>query len=276
MHVGYRTLGSPWDLPRPFGAVLISSLLALTASGCVTGLGPRAVRIERPDFNQEIARSADAEMLLDLVRLRYNDSPLFLELGGIVAQYSYDASFSAASQINGAGPSDATVGAGLGYSEKPTVTYTPLLGDEFAERMLTPIPLDSLMLFSQPAGGEVAETNERGDVMKIVQRRSTCRCAAGSRGDVHLLSVWRGIGKRGSTDAKEFSKDDVCRGSVVSPCAAGVGRAEPRARRLLRRNARPHELVARRVRHREHRSPLPATRTSTSRASRSSIPSATT
>src|SRR6185436_13327583 len=58
-------------------------------------------------------------------------------------------SFSAAGQINGAGPSDATVGMGLGYSEKPTVTYTPLTGDEFAERMLTPIPLDSLMLFSQ-------------------------------------------------------------------------------------------------------------------------------
>ena len=88
-------------------------------------------------------------MLLNLVRLRYNDSPLFLELGAIVAQYGYDASFSAGGQISGAGSGSATLGTGLGYSEKPTVTYTPLSGDEFAERMLAPIPLDSIMLFSQ-------------------------------------------------------------------------------------------------------------------------------
>ncbi len=124
-------------------------LVTLLATGCATGLGPRALRGERPDYNQQIVRSADAEMLLNLVRLRYNDSPLFLELGAIVAQYGYDASFSAGGQISGAGSGSATLGTGLGYSEKPTVTYTPLSGDEFAERMLAPIPLDSIMLFSQ-------------------------------------------------------------------------------------------------------------------------------
>ena len=32
---------------------LIPGLLALLASGCATGLGPRAVRSERPDYNQQ-------------------------------------------------------------------------------------------------------------------------------------------------------------------------------------------------------------------------------
>jgi hypothetical protein len=41
------------------------------------------------------------------------------------------------------------VGTGFSYSEHPTITYSPLVGDQFAERMLSPIPLDSLMLFSQ-------------------------------------------------------------------------------------------------------------------------------
>jgi hypothetical protein len=130
-------------------ARVIPGLLALLASGCATGLGPGAVRSERPDYNQQIVRSADREMLLNLVRLRYNDSPLFLELGGVVAQYSYDAAFNALGQINGSGPSGASVGGSLGYSEKPTVTYTPLAGEEFATRMLAPIPLDSIMLFEQ-------------------------------------------------------------------------------------------------------------------------------
>src|SRR5215467_8476306 len=114
-----------------FRAARIPSLLVLMAIGCTTGFGPKAVRGERPDYNQQIARAADAELLLNVVRLRYNDSPLFLELGGVVAQYSYDASLNAAGQISGSGPNSASVGTALAYSEKPTITYTPLSGEEF-------------------------------------------------------------------------------------------------------------------------------------------------
>src|SRR5262245_23581603 len=129
-------------------AGLISGLVAVLGSGCATGLGPRALRSERPDYNQQIVRSADAELLLNLVRLRYNESPLFLELGSVVAQYGYDAALNAGGTFGG-GNDSGTLGTALAYSEKPTVTYTPLAGEEFATRMLTPIPLESLLLFAQ-------------------------------------------------------------------------------------------------------------------------------
>jgi hypothetical protein len=106
------------------------------------------VRGERPDYNEQIVRSADAELLLNVVRLRYNESPLFLELGSVVAQYGYDASLNAGGTFGG-GTDSGTVGTALAYSEKPTVTYTPLAGEQFATRMLTPIPLESIMLFAQ-------------------------------------------------------------------------------------------------------------------------------
>src|SRR5262245_49663992 len=128
-------------------AGLISALVAVLGSACATGLGPRALRSERPDYNQQIVRSADAELLLNLVRLRYNESPLFLELGSVVAQYGYDASLNAGGTFGDG--SSGTLGTALAYSEKPTVTYTPLAGEEFATRMLTPIPLESLLLFAQ-------------------------------------------------------------------------------------------------------------------------------
>ena len=128
-------------------AISFLGLWALLASGCATGLGPKAVRGERPDYNRQIVRSADAEMLLNLVRLRYNDTPLFLELNTVVAQYGYEASLNASGQA-GAGASG-TVGTGLMYAEKPTITYAPLAGDKFVTRLLTPIPLDSVMLFAQ-------------------------------------------------------------------------------------------------------------------------------
>ena len=93
-------------------------------------------------------------MLLNLVRLRYNDSPLFLELGTVVAQYNYNASLNASGNVDGVGTGNATFGTGLGYSESPTITYTPLKGEDFATRMLTPLPLNSLMFFSQNGWSE--------------------------------------------------------------------------------------------------------------------------
>ncbi len=125
-------------------------MIALVATGgCFTGLGPRAIRAERPDYNQQIVGAADRELLLNLVRLRYNESPLFLELGAVVTQYSVNASLNASGTFQGGGNSSGTASTGLGYTESPTITYTPLAGEDFARRMLTPIPLDSIMLFDQ-------------------------------------------------------------------------------------------------------------------------------
>jgi hypothetical protein len=133
-------------LLHAFGCCLLSALVG----GCTTGLGPKAVRSERPSYNQQIVRSGDEQMLLNLVRIRYNDTPLFLELGSVVASYGYDAGISAGGTVSPTpGSSQATLGTALSYSEHPTVTYSPLTGDQFAERMLSPIPLDSLMLFAQ-------------------------------------------------------------------------------------------------------------------------------
>lgn len=120
----------------------------LPLGACTTGLGPHAVRADRPDYNQQIVKSADAEMLLNLVRLRYDDTPLFLELGAIVSQYGINASIAATGSVEGT-TGTGTGGATLGYTENPTVTYSPLTGDAFAERMLSPIPLDAILLFLQ-------------------------------------------------------------------------------------------------------------------------------
>lgn len=64
------------------------------------------VREDWPDYNQQIVRSTDSEMLLNLVRLRYDDAPLFLELGAVVSQYGVNVS------IGGTGTIDAATGSG--------------------------------------------------------------------------------------------------------------------------------------------------------------------
>ena len=127
--------------------LVVAALTFLAA--CTTGLGARAVRTERPDYNQQIVSSGDREMLLNLVRLRYNESPLFLELGSVVAQYKYEGTLSLMGQLQANGPSGGTLGSTLDYTETPTVTFTPLAGADFATRLLSPIELDSVMLFEQ-------------------------------------------------------------------------------------------------------------------------------
>src|SRR5262249_13519210 len=102
-----------------------------------------------PAHTRQSVRSNDAELLLNLVRLRYNDSMLFLGAGGVVAQYSYDASLNLGGTAGGGTAASGSVGTALAYGEKPTITYTPLTGEEFAQRLLAPIPIDSVMLFEQ-------------------------------------------------------------------------------------------------------------------------------
>mgnify|MGYP003343542341 CR=1 FL=1 len=128
------------DGPRHF-----QPAAAALAAGCTTGLGPRALRTERPAYNDRLLESHSAEMLLNLIRLRYDEPPLFLQVGSVVANYKYAGTL-AGTGIEGSG-SGGTVG--LGYQEQPTITYSPLIGQQFAQRMLTPIPLESIMLFEQ-------------------------------------------------------------------------------------------------------------------------------
>jgi hypothetical protein len=136
-------------VPERLRGLAMPCALLVLASSCATGFGPKAVRSERPDYNRQIVRSNDAELLLNIVRLRYNDAMLFLGVGGVVAQYAYDASLNAGGTAGGGNPAGATFGTALDYGEKPTITYTPLVGEEAAARLLAPISIDSIMLFQE-------------------------------------------------------------------------------------------------------------------------------
>ena len=124
----------------------------LIFGGCATGLGPKLIRSENLDYNQQVVRSLDEQLLLNLVRTRYVDTPLFLEMGNIVVQYSLEgrASLGADPIIGGPRSTERLpLGAGFTYAERPTITYSPLQGEQFARRLLSPIPAETIVLLSQ-------------------------------------------------------------------------------------------------------------------------------
>lgn len=129
---------------------LLTLAMSLTV-GC-HGLGPRTVARDRFDFSDSISESWKRQTLLNIVKLRYMDPPIFVDVGQIVAGYSLETGFSAGGSFPesaGLGGNTATVGGSVRFTDRPTITYTPLTGNEFIKALMTPLPPDSVFFTVQ-------------------------------------------------------------------------------------------------------------------------------
>ena len=121
---------------------IIVPILAVT--GCAH-LGPQTVVVDRFDYNTAIAESWKEQTLLNIVKLRYNDLPVFLDVSSVVTGYSLDTSATIGGQITGAGgagnygSASGSVNGSAAYSVHPTITYTPMTGEKFLQGLITPI-----------------------------------------------------------------------------------------------------------------------------------------
>ncbi|MBX6423822.1 hypothetical protein [Thermosulfurimonas sp. F29] len=97
-------------------------------------------------FNRALQHSLAEQMILNLVRLRYGEPPVFLEVTSISTQYGFSGDLSAGARVNEAYPDSYSFGLGFSYAVKPTFTFVPLQGEEFARRLLSPIPVEHLVL----------------------------------------------------------------------------------------------------------------------------------
>jgi hypothetical protein len=93
----------PANLPKRTCKTSLLFLLGcslLLATGCAS-LGSRALKGERVNFNAALQQTADEQLLLNLVRLRYRDTPAFLEVTSISTQSQFQTSFEAGTEWNG-------------------------------------------------------------------------------------------------------------------------------------------------------------------------------
>ncbi|NOQ15113.1 MAG: hypothetical protein GQ583_11630 [Methyloprofundus sp.] len=137
---------------------LATVIASLTLTAC-SSFGTDRVVPDRFDYNQAIGQSTNQQMLLNLVRLRYRDVPVFLSVSSVLSQYVYLGN----ANIAGAAGS-ASGGFGATYIDRPTISYSPLSGEEFAHQMLTPISSTSIFSLAQsgwPAGQLIMMSFER-------------------------------------------------------------------------------------------------------------------
>lgn len=125
---------------RPLLPVLLVFL-----SSCVA-VGDGAVAASRTEYNVALRRSDDEQLLLNLVRLRYGDRILFLEASALTTQFKFRASADATSDFGSQVPEAFGLDAGVIFEENPTVSYTPLQGADYVQRVLSPVPLEALFL----------------------------------------------------------------------------------------------------------------------------------
>jgi len=121
----------------------------MVLTGC-TSMGSGTVPRDHFNYNAAIAQSTNDQMLLNIVRLRYLEIPGFLAVNSVITNYSYDGNAGIAKTwVDGNAVPDTLQGsANLAYSERPTITYAPLAGQDFARRLMKPIPVEVIFSLS--------------------------------------------------------------------------------------------------------------------------------
>lgn len=130
--------------------VLATGLLAIAValSGC-TQLGPELVKAGRNDYNVAVAQTNDEQLVLNLVRLRYADNPMWLSVGSVTTQFSF-ARGASADLLRDADVLQYgwRIGADVRYSETPTISYTPVSGEQYVRNLLAPMRFGTFMLLA--------------------------------------------------------------------------------------------------------------------------------
>jgi len=115
-------------------------LALLVLAGCAS-VSPQHVTTDRMDYGQVVGDSWKRQTLLNVVRLRYADAPVFLDISSIINSYTVGGNANAQATLpSNTNPDVFQLGAGGNWSNTPTVTYQPLMGDRFTRSLLQPIP----------------------------------------------------------------------------------------------------------------------------------------
>ena len=138
----------------------------LLISGCAAR-GARRVPADRFDYNAAIAQSTREQMLLNIVRSRYLEVPVFLTVSSVLTQYEYNADAGIGTILEfGSGTTDRALGeTNLGFSERPTITYLPVEGQEFSAHLLSDIP--SEIIFAAAQAGWPVDVFMRIDIQRL-------------------------------------------------------------------------------------------------------------
>jgi len=109
--------------------------------------GPRSMDRDQLDYGRSLSDNWKAQMLANLVKIRYVDMPVFVDVGQIVSGYTLETMVQAGLGLNNSftGGNAQTLGASGKYTDRPTITYTPKTGNDYLRSLLEPVEPRALL-----------------------------------------------------------------------------------------------------------------------------------
>ena len=234
-----------------WGTRLCAAVLTCVLAGCAS-MGPGTVAVDRFDYSTAISDSWKQQTLLNIVKIRYVDMPVFVDVSSIVAGYTLQTGVTVGGVVSSERAVQGNYGSVGGqavYTDRPTITYVPMTGEKFLRGMITPIDPKNIFFMLQagyPADFVLGLTVES---LNGVRNRS----ATGGllrQADEEFVKVQRllrdvqlagGVGMRveedkakGSTAVLFFQREDV---------PADIREKSAEIRRLLRLKADQQKFV---------------------------------
>ena len=102
----------------------------------------------RTQYNVAVQQTEAQQLLLNIVRNRYSDPVLFLDITNITSGFSRGASSGLLGSFN-SGNNSGIANVGGDIRENPNIFYVPNTGEKFVRQMLTPVDLRTIALLLQ-------------------------------------------------------------------------------------------------------------------------------
>lgn len=201
--------------PKMFAIALAGVVLV---TGCHS-IGPRTIAVDRSDYSESIADSWKQQTLLNIVKLRYLDLPVFMDVSSVVAGYSLQTGISVGGtlQNSSVGGNNATFGGSALYTDRPTITYTPLTGQKFLHNLITPIEPKNIFFMLRSGYAADYLLGLTLDSLNGLHNRST---VAGFEREAdpeffRVLQLMREVQVTGALQVRELANKDTPEDTVV-------------------------------------------------------------
>ena len=135
-----------------------ASLIVPLLLGACQSVDFGGVQKDRSGYADVIGESWKEQMLLNIVKVRYLDVPVYLDIQSVVSSYTMEQEGGASAGIFPRFGGDTNPGNNLAlsgkrrFSESPTISYVPLAGERFANAVLRPLPPELVFAFVTAGG----------------------------------------------------------------------------------------------------------------------------
>lgn len=130
--------------------LIVVLLFSALITGC-NSFGAKTIKGSRLQYNNAVQSTNTQQMLLNLVRLRHQDTVFFIDVSAITSTASVSASTTASIAKSFSAYSIIDT---LAFTEAPVVSYTPVQGSNYVNELLAPLSLEQFVILSR-AGWDV-------------------------------------------------------------------------------------------------------------------------